>query len=97
MFGDARRQGARHHARQFLDAGLAQLRDAAEMAQELLRGARADAGDFVEFARKSALRAALAVKGHGEAVRFVADLLDQVQQRRMFFEADRLVFLSEDE
>ena len=36
--------------RQFLDAGAAHLGHAAELAQKLLRGARADAGDFVEFA-----------------------------------------------
>ena len=37
------------------------------------------------------------MKGDGEAVRFVANLLDQVQQRRMLVQADGFVFLSEDE
>ena len=42
-----------------------------------------------------ALGAALAVEGDGETVRLVANLLDEVQQRRMARQADRLVFLPE--
>ena len=40
--------------------------------------------------------APLAVKSDSEAVRLVADLLDEVQNRRVMFENNRLVFLSED-
>ena len=78
MFGDAGGDMAGHHARQFFRRGEAHARDAAEAAKQLLHRARADAGDGVEFGGHGAAGAALAVKTDGEAMRFVADLLDQV-------------------
>ena len=77
-------------------AGLADAADAAEVFQQALAGARADAGDGVEFGVAVAHLAALAVIGDGEAVGLVADLLDQVQHRRAAVEHDRVGLLAVD-
>lgn len=81
---------------QFLQGGAADIGNAAEFVQEFLRGARADAGDAVESGFGLARGTALAVEGYGEAMRFVADLLDEMKDRRMMFENEGLIFLSED-
>ena len=53
--------------------------DAAEGVKLSLSGLGADAGDVEQFGAKGALLAALAVEGDGEAVGFVANLLDEVE------------------
>jgi hypothetical protein len=78
------------------DAGRAQLRDASEIPQQFLRRARADAGDVFQPRLNGAFRAALPVKTHGEAVRFIANLLDQVKDRGMMLQPYRLILLAED-
>lgn len=67
-----------HLSRHFLDAQLAEACHAAESSQQLLRGALADAGNFRERRSQPSAGSPLPVKRHGKAVRFVANLLDQV-------------------
>src|SRR5260370_16364910 len=43
-----------------------------------------------------AVWAAVAVESYGKAVGLIADLLDQMEDRRMMFQADRLILLPED-
>ena len=70
--------------------------DAAEMLEQTLAGAFADAGDFQQFGFAVAHLAALAMESDGEAVGFVADHLHQVQHGRVAVEHDGIVFLAED-
>src|SRR5580704_15377343 len=56
-------------------------------------GARADAGDVEQLGLAVADFAALAVVGDGEAVRLIADALDEVQDGRAAVEDDRIVLL----
>ena len=96
---DARKHAPRaagNDAGDLFDAGGPQLRDAAEAPQQLLRRARANAGNIFKACLNRALRAALAVKTDGKSVSFVADLLDQMKDRRMAFQADGLILLPED-
>jgi hypothetical protein len=67
---------------------------AAEVLEEALAGARADAGDGEEFRIAVAHLAALAVIGDGEAVRLVANALDEMQDRGAAVEDDGLVLLA---
>ena len=96
MDGNALRESRRHDSRDLLDAGGPQLRDAAEPPQELLRRARAHAGNVFQAGLNRALCPALAMKSYCEAVSFVADLLNQMQDWRMALQADWLVLLPED-
>ena len=79
MFGDSGGHRPRYDAGKILGAGQANAGDTSEFAKQLLHGSRAHAGDFVEFGLQRSAGAALTVKTNGEAVRFVPDLLDQVQ------------------
>jgi len=56
--------------------------------------ALSDTGDFEEFRRAVAHLAPLAMEGYSEAVGLVANELDQVQDRRMMIERDRIFLLS---
>src|SRR5262249_36081510 len=62
-----------------LDARAHDALQAAEAGEKLLAPLRADSRDALERRRGAALRAPRAVPGDGEAVRLVADVLDQVQ------------------
>ena len=86
----------RHHRRERRDIRLLHRLQAAEMFQQSARGAFADAGDFAQFSGAVADLAALAMESYGEAVGFVADELDQMQDRRVMVEDDRFAFLSVD-
>src|SRR5712692_350529 len=96
VFDNALRLDARDHARQLLEARLAQVRDAAKLPQQLLRRALADPGDVRQLAVQVAARAALAVETDGKAVGLIADLLDEMENGRMPLQQDRLVLLPED-
>ncbi len=63
------------------DARGAQLRDAPEISQQFLSRAWADSGNVFQARLNGAFRAALPVKAHGEAMRFIANLLDQMKDR----------------
>lgn len=63
----------------FLDPRRLQARQAAEMSQQVGAPARADPGDVLEPAAGARFLPPAAVAGDGEAMRFVADLLDQLQ------------------
>src|SRR3984885_12564974 len=56
-------------------------------------GARADAGDVEQLGLAVADFAALAMVGDGEAVRLVADALDEVKDGRAAVENNRIVLL----
>ena len=77
-----------------VEAGALEVGDAAEFAEELAGGGWADAGDIAESGLGLAFAAAEAVEGDGEAVGFVADLLDEVEDRVVAVELDGLVFLA---
>ena len=61
-----------------------------------MRGLRPDAGDIVEGAVGLPLASALPVESDGKAVGFIADLLDQMQDRRMMLQDNGLIFLTQD-
>src|SRR5580765_2877063 len=67
------------HARQVVHARRLQAAQAAEVREQRLALARADAGDVLERRRGARLRPPGAMTLDGEAVRFVADLLKQMQ------------------
>ena len=75
--------------------GFADGVEGAEVLEEARARGFADAGDVEEFAVAVADLAALAVIGDGEAVGFVAYLLDEVQRGRVAVEDDGVVLLSE--
>ena len=83
---------ARHYCREGRDIGLLNGLQAAEVFEKAAGGALADAGNFAEFGGAVANLAALAMEGHGEAMGFVADELDQVQHGIVVIEHDRIVF-----
>src|SRR5690348_7803958 len=95
MLGNPLCQRPGNDAGEVFHAGLSHLGHAAESPQQLLRCALADAGNLVELSGDRAFRTALAVKTYGEAVSFVANLLYEVQERRMPGQADGLIFLAE--
>src|SRR4029077_15654437 len=76
MLDTAGRNRPRYTAGEIFCAGQPHARDASEFAQQFLHGSGSDAGNFVEVRFQCSLRTALAVKADGEAVRFVANLLD---------------------
>src|SRR5690348_1469566 len=69
------------HPREVIDTGRLDAFQTAEMRQQRLAPARADAGDFLQRRRRPRLAAARPVPLDREAVRLVADLLQQVQPR----------------
>ena len=79
MGGHTLGERRRHDSRDLLDTGRPQLCDAAEASQQLLRGARAHPGNVFKTRLNRALCPALAMEPHGEAVGFIADLLDQME------------------
>ncbi len=69
------------HAREIVDARRFDALQAAEMREQRLALARADPSDLLQLRRRPRLRAPRAMALDREAVRFVADLLQQVQPR----------------
>src|SRR5207248_1357443 len=69
----------RNNRAQFFHASSLNVGDASEFLQQFLSRSWSDAGDFVERTLRLPLSAALAVKGHCEAMRLVANLLDQME------------------
>ena len=69
------------HLGQVADARADHAFQAAEAGEQFLAPFGADAADALERRRQAGLAAARAVAGDGEAVRFVADGLDQMQPR----------------
>src|SRR5271170_2441894 len=80
-----------HDPRNFLDAQLPHLRNASKFAEQLLCGALPDARNVRERCPNARACAPLPMKSYGEAVRFIANLLDQMQDRRVRFENDWLI------
>ena len=77
-----------------IGGGLLHVAEAAEMREETLAGLAAYAGDVEEFGIAVAHGAALAVVADGEAMAFVADHLDQVQDGGMAVEDYGFVFVA---
>src|ERR1700682_670862 len=86
---------SRHQQAQFLEPNLTQMGDAAISSQEFFCGALAHARNFQQGAAHLPLTAAELMKSYREAMCLVANLLDQVQNRRVSLEFDGFVFLSE--
>ena len=76
------------------NAGAADIGNAAEFTQKTLRRFWTDTGDFQKRGSGLPFAAALAVKRDGETVSLVADLLDEMKNRRVAVEDDGLVFLA---
>src|SRR6266481_7898901 len=73
-----------------------QVRDAAKFAQQLLDRARSDSGNIAQHCLRLPLAAPLAMEGDAETMRLVANLLDQMQHRRVTVQDARVIFLAED-
>jgi hypothetical protein len=68
------------HLGKILNAGLRQLLQTAELSEQRLPTLGADTGDVVESGNRAGLGPALAMAGDGETMRFITDLLDQMQR-----------------
>ena len=79
---------------ELFQAGVAQSGDAAKFPEKLLRGAGANPRYIQEFAVQLAGRAPLPMERHGEAMRLVANLLDEMQNGGVFFQSNRILLLS---
>src|SRR5579871_3613275 len=79
---------------EFVDAGALEVGNAAELAEKLAGGGWADAGNLAEGSVGLALAPTEAMESDGEAMSFVANLLDQVENRRMAVQFDGFVFLA---
>src|SRR5215469_91233 len=86
----------RDHCAQLLDACSLDIGNASKFLQQFLRGSRSDSGDVAEGAMCLALAPPLPVKSDREAVCLIADLLNQMQNRRMMLQDNRFVFLAQD-
>src|SRR3954454_24741230 len=75
LFIDAR------HLRQIAERGALDRFQGAEMVQQRAFARWADAGDFLQAGLADVLLAAGAVRSDGEAVRLVAQPLDEIKQR----------------
>ena len=74
--------------------GLLDVAQAAKVREQALAGLRAHAGDFEQLGVAVAHGAALAVVADGEAVAFVADELDKMEDRRAAVEDDGLILVA---
>src|SRR5947209_5763466 len=70
------------------------MRDAPELSKQFLNGTLPHPGYFQQSAPHLAFSPSQAMKGHRKPVRLVANLLNQVEDRRMRFEGDWLVLLA---
>src|SRR6185503_13516746 len=77
---DGLRRFRAHYRLELLACGSPHARQAAEALEQLPTAARANPGNPVELRSQIAFGAAQPVKGHGEAMRFVANPLQQQQR-----------------
>ena len=96
MGGELFGLGATDDGLQLFERGFLHARRAAEMAEQLLRGALADAGHVQQRGLALTRAAAAAMEGDSKAMRFVADELDELENGRMAVELNRVLFLAED-
>ena len=92
---DALGLGAGDFGGDVVNAEFLEASDAAETAQEFLSRTVTNSGDFGKGSAEAGLGAALTVEGDREAMSFVANLLDQMQHRRMMVEDHGLIFTTE--
>src|SRR5712664_1558064 len=83
----------RHDPAQLFSTGPPQVRDAAEFPQQLLDRPRPDTWNVAKGRFRLPLAAALPMKADREAMRFVTNLLDQVEHRRVALQNAGFVFL----
>ena len=81
---------------QFLDTRLANLRQRSKMRQELLCRFQADSFDLTKFRGKRSASAPFAMEGDGKTMAFIADLLNEPQDRRAPFQHYGLVLTARD-
>ena len=86
----------RQHRAQSGSVGLLHSAHTAKMLEQSLTRPLAHAGNFQQLRFAVAHLPALAVEGHGKAVRFVANELNQMQHRRVMIERDRILLLAVD-
>src|SRR5215472_1610658 len=91
---DLFRAFSRDNLAKFFHASSLNICDAPKFLQQFLCRPRPDAGDVAQPAVGLPLPAALTMKSHSEAVGLVANLLNQVEHRRMTLQHDGLVFLT---
>lgn len=87
---------SRNHATQFFQTGPLYVRNAAKFLQQFLRCPWAHAGDFAQCGLRLPFSAPLPVKRNCKSVGLIANLLNEVKDRRVPLQNDRLIFLSED-
>ena len=92
MREDALGAFSRDDSAKTFNASTADIGDAAEFTEKPLRGFWPDTGNIEKGGRGLSFAAALAVKRHSEAMRFVADLLDEMKNWRVAVEDDGFVF-----
>src|SRR5471032_381909 len=85
------------HPRQILDTRSQHALKSTEVLQEPLAAPRPHGGNLLEARRRARLAAARAVARDREAVRLVADLLDEMQRRMIGRQAARLVLAGHEE
>ena len=86
---------SRNKAAQFFHASPLYVGDAPKFLQQFLSRLCAHAGDFAQGSLRLPLSPPLPVKRHRKPVGLVANLLNEVEDRRMPLQYDRLIFLSE--
>src|SRR5688572_31104671 len=84
-------------AHQLLASGAADAGQASERSQEHLAAARSDAGYRIELGAQVAFRARLAVERDREAVRLVANALNQQQCGTVFRQRNRILSIAREE
>src|SRR5476649_2804556 len=85
------------HASQILDTRSQHALKSTEVLEEPLAAPRPHRGNLLEAGRRARLAAARAVARDREAVRLVADLLDEMQRRMIGRESPRLVLARHEE
>src|SRR5260370_11738982 len=84
---------SRNDAAQFFQPGSLNIGYAPKFVQEFLRRLSTHPGDFTQGSLRLPLSSPLPVKRYRKTVGLVANLLNQVQHRRMPLQHDRLIFL----
>ena len=87
---------SRNNAAQALDARALHIRHATKLPQQSLRRQRPNPWDIPKRRFGLPLSAPQAVKCHRKPVRLIANLLNQMQHRRMVIQHARLIFLPVD-
>src|SRR5688572_9862237 len=96
MFAHPSCLGDPHDASELRFLGFSDPLQAAELSEKLDQCAFTDTGNLSQFRRETAGVSTGAMECHGEAMRLITDLLDEVQDRGESIHYDGLALLSGD-